>query len=50
MGTESINIRVTGKEILNRLSALESKSRRLEYVQYFQTAILLILLGKLFMI
>ena len=46
---DSITIRISGKEITTRLFLLESKTRRLEYIQYFQTALLLVLIGRIFL-
>ena len=47
MATDSVTIRITGKEIQQRLSNVESSVRMLKYAAAIELPILLAILGKL---
>ena len=46
--SDSITIRITGKEIQNRLNCLDKKVARLSVSNYIQLSMLLVILGKTF--
>ena len=46
--SDSITIRITGKEIQNRLGCLEKSVSKLTYANYIEVSLILVLLGKTF--
>ena len=48
--SDSITIRITGKEINNRLAFLEKSVGRLTYAAYIELTLIMLLLGKTFLL